>query len=80
MKGETVRKRANKRSLSKRGVNNPRARLTARDVAKIRRLIKRNGHKYGYKAEIARQFGISQGYLCDIIAGNRWKHTKKGAA
>ena len=67
------------RSKAKLGALNPNAKLTAASVRTIRRLVAKNGHTRGYKAALAKRYGLSRGALCDIISGRRWAHTK-GAA
>jgi len=61
-----------KRSASKTGVNNPAAKLTADQVAAIRRYAKRGPHKYGWSSALARRYGVSSSTICDILHGRAW--------
>jgi hypothetical protein len=63
-----------KKSEAKQGARNPNARLTPDQVKKIRRAVARYGSERGYKAALAREYGISQGTLADIVSGRRWGH------
>jgi hypothetical protein len=61
-----------KRSESKRGANNPAAKLTPDQVAAIRRYAKRGPHKWGWRSKLAREYGVSPGTVSDILAGRIW--------
>lgn len=55
-----------------RGSNNPRAKLTEKDVIEIKRLIK-NGVT---NREIARKFNIGETTIAQIKTKKRWKHVE----
>jgi len=59
---------------SKQGAFNPNAKFGASTIRMIRRLVAKNGHKRGFKAELARKLETSQGTLADIVSGRRWGH------
>jgi len=65
-----------KRSASKTGVNNPAAKLTADQVAAIRRYAKRGPHPWGSRSKMAREHGVSPGTITDILAGRIWAEKK----
>jgi len=65
-----------KRSASKTGVNNPAAKLTADQVAAIRRYAKRGPHPWGWRSKMAREHGVSPGTITDILAGRIWAEKK----
>ena len=69
---------ASARSLSKAGSKNPNAKLTASKVAAIRHRVAQHPGERGYKAELAKAYGISAGTLSDIITGRRWPQEKDG--
>lgn len=66
------KEKISKRSASKRGDLNPNAKLTAALILGLRMLVAKNGDQRGFKAELARKNGISQGTLADIVSGRRW--------
>lgn len=51
------------------GENNPQSKLKAGDVVAIWRLSKTHRH-----CDVARQFGVSQATVCDIICRRTWRH------
>jgi hypothetical protein len=57
--------------LTRFGENHPRAKLTERDVLKIRELYAAGGVRM---ADIAEQFGISKTQTRSVIRGLRWSH------
>jgi len=54
----------------RRGVNNPRAKLSESDIAEIRKLYV-DGWR---KLDIADKFGIKPGHCSGIITRKIWKH------
>lgn len=56
-----------------RGVDHHRAVLSEWDVREIRRMVAEG--KMTYTA-IAREFGISQGHVSNIVARRTWAHLK----
>lgn len=58
-----------------RGERNGMSRLTARQVAKIKRMYKRRSFAYG-SGGLARIFGVSKGHINNILRGQRWTHVK----
>jgi len=59
---------------SRQGAFNPNAKMGERTVKAIKRKAGKYGHKRGYKAQLAREYGTSQGNITDIITGRRWGH------
>lgn len=56
-----------------RGENNPRARLSAADIATIRATCVAAGNSPAIKAEMAARFKVTRGYVNQIVAGRCWK-------
>ena len=65
-----------KQSAAKTGANNPAAKLTADQVAAIRRYAKRGPHPWGWRSKLARDHGVSPGTISDILAGRIWAEKK----
>jgi hypothetical protein len=59
---------------SRQGAFNPNAKLGERQIKAIRRKVAKYGAKRGFKAQLAREYGTSQGNITDIITGRRWGH------
>ena len=66
----------NKHSAAKTGANNPAAKLTADQVAAIRRYAKRGPHPWGWRSKLAREHGVSPGTISDILHGRIWVEKK----
>jgi hypothetical protein len=65
----------NKRPHDRSGERCPTAKLTRKEVAKIRRLAPR--HSQG---SIARRFGVSDSTVSDILTGRTWRNSEDAAA
>ncbi len=61
--------KARGRQPNNRRERNPKAKLTAEQVAEIRKTYT---GRYGEKMEIARRYGISSGHVSKILAGSVW--------
>lgn len=70
MRDAAEKGRTHKWRGSRRGGNNPKAKLTERDVGEIKRLI-RDGRK---TSALAAQFGVGLTTICEIKSGRNWGH------
>lgn len=63
---------ARRAQSSQPGENNPRAKLTARQVSHIRRIYKPRSKQYGSGA-LGRAYGVDADTILDIIHGRLWR-------
>jgi len=63
-----------KRQRSLFGEKHRNAKLTNKDVLKIRELYSTGEY---YQAELGRMFGVYKGEICDIVHNKIWKHLLK---
>ncbi len=64
-------------SKSKRGENNPRAKLDLEKVRAIRRYARRKSVKRGWKSEMARKFDVSPATITGVLSGAKWNPKRK---
>lgn len=57
---------------SKKGSNNPQAKLTKSDILQIRKTYKPHSKSNGAKA-LAKQFGVSHHYIYHLVRNDRWR-------
>jgi len=62
--------------LQQRGEKHGRAKLTDENVAEIR---ERYTGGWGQQAQLAREYGVSQGLISQIVRGEIWTHLETGA-
>jgi len=69
-------KNKDKRSVAKRGANNPCAKLAEVDVANIKAIAMQQGLKRGYQRRLALKYSVSPQLINDIIKGRKWADVK----
>jgi hypothetical protein len=57
----------------RKGEDNNLAKLTEKQVLEIRDKYEKN-KKFGYKAQLGREYNISMTTICDILNRKTWKH------
>ena len=63
-------------SMEQGGETNTNALLTLDDVLEIKLAYRESGGRRGMKAELGREYGVTQMCIGLILAGKRWKHAK----